>query len=375
MREQQVVDVLQREGPLSRADIARRCNISKPTAAQLVRRLLVAGLIQEAGQTSEGLGRPGQLLRFDPLAGAVIGLDLGGTTTRGVITDLEGTTLATIRKPTPNGGAEAIARFLGELLTELATHPAAPGKVIHVAIGTPGVVDRSARRIAIAPNVPALEEPGFLDLLEAAVQTPLTVLNDVKAATLGELRSMAESHQAPPSNLVYIGIGTGLGFGLVIGGSVHLGSGGRAGEFGLIPYPPGSATTLEGVLSGAAMHRMHQRVGGSGQPEDVFAEAAQQHAAGVAVLDMFLDALAWAVVSVTTLLDPERVVLGGGLGLRCGPYLERIRDSVTQQCGFVPNLAITELGDDAGLLGTVAVALDAARAVAPWLKGGNRAHP
>jgi predicted NBD/HSP70 family sugar kinase len=367
MREQQVVDLLQREGPLSRADIARRCQISKPTAGTLVQRLLATGLIREAGTDRERLGRPGRLLRFDPHAGAVIALDVGGTTTRAVAADLQGNVVADHRRPTPRSDAAATARHLADVVATVGRASSVPATIAHVAIATPGVLDPATRRIALAPNLPALESPDFLDLLESDLPHPLTLLNDVNAATLGV------HHAADvPRDLVYLGIGTGLGLGMLIGGALHAGTAGRAGEFGLVPYPPGAATTLEDHLSGAAIERLHRRAGGSGRPEEAFAEAAHGREPGASVVADLLAALTWAITAITTLLDPPRVVLGGGVGLRCAPYLEQVHATVLRTCGFAPALTITELGDDAGLHGAIAVALASARSVTPWLKGGHR---
>lgn len=367
MREQHVVDLLQREGPLSRADIARRCGISKPTASLLVGRLLRSGLLREEGTVHEGPGRPGRLVSLDPRAGTVVALDVGGTTTRAVLSDLSGRSLATVRTRTPASDAGATADHVASVVAELSTmHPTA-GPLVHVALGTPGVVDEVERRIRYAPNLPALETPGFLDHLRDAVPAPLTVLNDVKAATLGELRSGAG---VAVDDLVYAGIGTGLGFGLVVGREVYEGVGGRAGEFGLAPYPA-FGSTLEDRVSGSAIRTLHLAAGGSGRPEDAFAEAESGRDPGRSIVEGFVHDLAWTVAVLTSLLDPQRVVLGGGIGLRCAPYLEVVTQRVSHACGYAPDLAVTELGDDAGLIGAASVALDAARTVQNWMEGGR----
>ena len=367
MREQHVVDLLQREGPMSRADIARRCGISKPTASLLVGRLLQSGLLREEGMTHEGPGRPGRLVSVDPRAGTVVALDVGGTTTRAVLCDLSGAPLANLRTATPSSDAASTAQHVADVVASLVARRPEGGPLVHVALGTPGVVDENERRIRFAPNLPALEAPGFLDLLRDAVAAPLTVLNDVKAATLGELRRGAG---VAVDDLVYAGIGTGLGFGLVIGREVHEGIGGRAGEFGLAPYPA-FGSTLEDRVSGSAIRKRYLAAGGSGRPEDAFADAEADLEPGRAVIATFIDDLAWAVSVLASLLDPQRVVLGGGIGLRCAPYLDRVASRVTHACGFSPDLAVTELGDDAGVIGAASVALDAARTVQNWMEGGR----
>lgn len=371
MREQAVLDLLRREGPMSRAAIARRCNVSKPTVSTLVENLLRSALVVEGGHERQANGRPGRLVAFNGAAGFVVGMDVGGTTTRAVLADLEGTTVDSLREPTEHGSADALVAHLRSIVERLASRAGVSGRVVEVAIGTPGVVDQARRRVAIAPNLPALETDGFLDRLHAALGVPLTLLNDVNAAALGELHHGAG---VGLRDLVYVSVGTGLGFGLVIGGALHHGVGGRAGELGLIPYPPGSRTTLEDALSGAGLRRRHQRAGGSGEPADAFLEAEQGREPGAALVAAFLTDLVWALSAVTTLLDPERIVLGGGIGLRCASRLDAVRSAVVKSAGFGVDVAIAQLGDDAGLYGAVASALEPAWSVQRWLRGGPLAR-
>lgn len=367
MREQHVLNLLEAEGPMSRADIARRVGVSKPTAALLVGRLLELGLIRENGAVATGPGRPGRLLAFDPSVALIAAFDVGGSVTRGVLTDLRGKTLAQLRTPTPQVDAAGTAEHLAALSRQLRDQSGSRTALMHVALATPGVYDERLGRIQFAPNLPALEEPGFVAEVRARLACPVTFLNDVKAATLGELRRGAG---IPYRDLVYAGIGTGLGFGLAFDRQLFEGVAGRAGEFGLIPLP-GSAGTLEDRVSGAALRALHSAAGGSGRPEDAFAEAAAGHEPGTAVVDAFLNDLAWSLAAIATLVDPECVVLGGGVGMQCRPYLADIEARVRAQCGFTPILCVTELGDDAGLIGAVSVALEAARTVDQWMEGGR----
>lgn len=370
MREQAVVDLLRQEGPMSRAAIARRCRISKPGASHLVETLLQADLLIEGGLEHQGTGRPGRLVAFNDAAGFVVGMDVGGTTIRAVLANLNGMIVRTVREPTERGPANALVGQIARLVRSLSEGPGVHGRVLEVAIGTPGVVDPTRHHISIAPNLLSLEEDGFLERLELAVGLPLTVLNDVNAATLGEFGARPG---ASLDSLVYVSIGTGLGFGVVVDRRLHLGTGGRAGELGLLPYPPGSESTLEDWLSGAGVRRRHRDAGGLGNPEDAFLEAEAGLEPGVSVVSAFLGDLAWTLTVITTLFDPDLIVLGGGIGLRCAPHLDTIRNLVTRASGFTTDVAVARLGDDAGLTGAVTSALEPARSVDRWLKGGPMA--
>lgn len=366
MKEQHVLDLLHQEGPMSRADIARHCGISKPTASHVVDRLIEAKLVHEVGMTPATIGRPGRLVSIHPEAGYVVALDVGGTTTRAITLDLAGSIVARTRTATPMLDAPGTARHIAAIVDDVTRPIRDAGPTVHVAIGTPGVEDPIHHRILYAPNLPALETPGFLTELGDALPTSFTMLNDVKAATLGELDQGAG---VDASQLVYAGIGTGLGFGFVIDGNVRGGAAGRAGEFGLVPYRDGE--TLEAFVSGAAIAARHRALGGTGSPEDAFKEAREGNAPGVQIIDTFLSDLVWAATALTTTLDPEVFVLGGGIGLQCEPYLDTLHDRVQRAVGFAPTFSVTQLGDDAGLTGAGTVALDAARTVGAWLKGGS----
>ncbi len=352
---------------MSRAEISRRCGVSKPTVASDVETLLRLGLVEERGRGPVGTGRPGRLVAFNPVAGFVVGMDVGGTTTRAVLADLDGAVVERYRAATASGSAESLLHQLARIVERFVASRAGDAPVLQVAIGTPGVVDSARRCVAIAPNLPALETHGFLDQLDAALCRPVTVLNDVNAAARGELEHGAGRGV---DDFVYVSVGTGLGLGVVVAGAVHHGVGGRAGELGLLPYPPGSGSILEDALSGRALRAHSLAAGGDGDPETAFRQAEAGVDPGASVIERFQADLAWALVAVVTLLDPRRVVLGGGIGLRCAPFVDRIRADVARLAGIDIDVRVAELGDDAGLSGAVATALERARDVRHWMEGG-----
>lgn len=360
---------------MSRAEIARRCGVSKPTVSSDVETLLALGLVEERGRGASRNGRPGRLVAYDPSAGYVVGMDVGGTTTRAVLADLDGTVVASHRAATAAGSADALLGQLASVVQLLDEARTGDAPVLEVAIGTPGVVDPIRRRVAIAPNLPALEGDGFLDRLDVALGRPVTLLNDVNAATRGELEHGAGRGV---DDLVYVSVGTGLGVGVVVAGVVHHGVGGRAGEIGLLPYPPRSGSILEDALSGRGVRAHALAAGGDGDPETAFRQADAGLDPGASAIARFHTDLAWALVAVATLLDPHRIVLGGGIGLRCEPFIDRIRAEVARIAGFDIDVRVAELGDDAGLTGAVATVLEPARDVRRWMEGGpqrtNRRH-
>lgn len=368
MLSQRIVDLLRNEGPLSRAELARRSAVSKPTVSSVVKPLLEARLVCENGMTARSGGRPAKLLHFNAEAGYVIGMDIGGTTARAAIADLLGNILAVRSETTQAKDPEKLIAQVCGLCHDLARELGADlGRVTAVAIGTPGVIDPESGDLRYAHNLPALELPGTVQRLRHSLEAPILLHNDVNLAALGERwRGAAQALR----HFAFISIGTGLGFGLVTKGDIYKGWGGRAGEFGYVPFPASGGATLEESLSGPGLSQRHRAAGGSGKPEDAFTEAVRGLEPGRGVLQAFLDDLAWAATALATMLDPECIILGGGLGVRCEPFLPALNERLAALTPIVPKLRTSLLRGDAGLSGAIATALAESRSVERWLEGG-----
>lgn len=365
---QDVIDLLRVHGPLSRAEVARRSNVSKPTASTLVKTLIEANLIYEGDLQVDSGGRPARLLHFNAHAGYVIGMDIGGTKARAAIADLQGNILTTITSPTQSKDTtKLITQIKNQCLTLCEQQNITLNNIQAITIGTPGVINPTTSELQYAHNLPALEFAGAVEALRDALGRPVFLLNDVNLAALGE--RWAGAAQAF-RNFVFMSIGTGLGFGVVVGGEVYEGVDGRAGEFGYVPFPPGGSVTLEDRVSGPGIAALHKAAGGSGSSEDAFTEADKGTPPGAGVIHDFLDDLAWAIAALGAMLDPECVILGGGLGVRCEPYLEALRARVASMSPIVPVLKTSVLRGDAGLHGAISVALSESYSVEKWLKGG-----
>lgn len=369
MLSQRIVELLRTKGPLSRAELSRLGGVSKPTVSSVVKTLLKANLVFEDGMRDSIGGRPARLLHFNARVGYVIGMDIGGTKARASVADLLGNVLASTSEPTQASHLDAfVAQVQALCRTLLDEINVSEDDLKTIVIGTPGVVNPATGQLEYAHNLPALQEHDALATLHAVFEQPLLIFNDVNLAALGEHWNGAVKNV---DDFVFISIGTGLGFGIVHQGELFQGSQQRAGEFGYIPYPPGGRTTLEDVVSGPGIARRHCEAGGSGRPEDIFAEASQNESPGNRIVQDFLDDLAWMIAGVATLLDPQHVVLGGGIGVRCGPYLAALQQRTAELTPIVPKIVVSKLLGDAGLYGAIATALLENRSVASWLEGGD----
>jgi predicted NBD/HSP70 family sugar kinase len=247
------------------------------------------------------------------LAGTrVVGLDIGGTKTHGVVLGSDGTVLAEVREQTERG-AEGVLATAAKVFDALRAETGLPfaGRV---GVGVPGLVDgeRGVLRHAVNLDVNGDDLP-LRDLLADRLGVPVVIENDVNAAALAA-RVLARA-----DDVVYLSVGTGLAAGLVLEGRLRRGAHGAAGEIGHVPVDPAGAACgcgqhgcLETIASGAALARAWPS---ADQPPAaaLFRAAAEGDPAAVAARDRFCWGVACAVRVLGLTIDPERIVLGGGV--------------------------------------------------------------
>ena len=206
----------------------------------------------------------------------------------------------------------------------------------------------------------------MLEALRDQLGPRFVVENDVKLATLGE---QAHGQGKGISNFALVSIGTGIGMGIVIDGRLYRGSRGAAGEIGYLPLgePEGKATSrgwLESVAAADGVVANARRLGVKGPltAKQLFEAAREGDATAKEVVRVEAEHLARAVAAVTSVIDPELVILGGGIGgngdLLIKPIEKRLRALLRVPA---PRIVVSALGDDAVVLGALATALATAR--------------
>lgn len=279
-------------------------------------------------------------------ASATIGLDVGGTKILGLLVDPDGAVVQEHRVPTPRGPHALVDALAGcvELLTlDGAAAPAAIGVGIAGLVGTDGVLRYS-------PNIPEVIDLDLRGLLAARTGLPVVVDNDATAATVAEHRLGAA---AGVRDAVYVALGTGIGGGIVLDGAVRRGAHGFAGEFGHMVIDPGGPLCAcgrqgcwETTASGSALGdlaRARVDAGAApailalagGDPTAVTGESAVAAAEGGddaanAVLAAFGDAVGQGISVLVTALDPEVVVVGGGVVEAGDLVMDPIRAAVVR---------------------------------------------
>lgn len=357
--------------PISRAEIARRCGLSKQSVSEIVAELEAAGWVRPTGEVAAGhVGRAATLYSINPGSGLVLGVDLGGTKINAALGDFGGAVLGEATVSTDPRGGHHVIDQIAALARKLAdTHGAPLRRVGCLALGSPGALDRRTGVMAFAPNIPSFGDLDVARELTERLGFAVVVDNDVNMAVLGEQWA---GWGRGLTDFVLVSVGTGIGMGLVIGGELRTGANGAAGEIaylplGADPFDPASRLrgALEEAVGGEGLARRHAELHGSGYAADrhrvpaIFAAAASGEPQARAAVDEEARLLALAVCSVAAVLDPELVVLGGGIGSR-PELLEPVRSWLARLMPVPTEVRTSALGQRAGVLGAVAVALRAA---------------
>ncbi|MFD7437226.1 ROK family protein [Streptomyces sp. NPDC059861] len=236
MNDRAALDLLLEHGPLSRTRIGKLTGLSKPTASQLLARLEAAGLVLVTG-TSEG--RPGpnaQLYAVNPAAAHAAGLDVTPERVLAAVADITGRTVGTYEVATPGRRPlQPVVRQVTDALDGAVKAAGLARADIHrLVIGTPGAFDPNTGRLRYASHLPGWHSPALLDELAAALPMPVEYENDVNLVAVAEQRlGAARGHP----DFVLLWNEGGLGAALVLGGRLHRGWTGGAGEVGFLPVP------------------------------------------------------------------------------------------------------------------------------------------
>ncbi|MEV8630950.1 ROK family transcriptional regulator [Streptosporangium sp. NPDC051023] len=362
---QSLLQLIIHAGPVTRVELARRSALSKQTVSEIVRELERAGWVRETGRVHGRVGRSPVAYEFNPRSGFVIGVDLGGTKLRAGIADLGGEVLHELVEPTDVRGGRHVIEQITALSRRLAALTEASWDAVRcVGIGSPGVPNPQTGVMDFAANIPVFGDLHVGEDLNALLGVPVLLDNDVNMAVLGEhWQGLGQDS----SDFVFVAIGTGVGMGLVVDDEIRRGARGAAGEICYLPlgadaFDPANQVkgAFEEAAAGAGLVRRYVEAGGAklGVPE-LFDAAANGDALAQQVLDDEGRLIAQAVCAVASVLDPELVVLGGGIGSR-PELLDPVRTWLGRLMLQPPEVHTSILGHRASLIGALALALRAA---------------
>jgi predicted NBD/HSP70 family sugar kinase len=353
LNERTVLEEIRAGAPISRAEISRRSGISKPTVSLALRSLLDAGLVREASVRPDGPGYGA--VYFEPVAEAalVLGLDLGARFVRGAVCDLGGAIRARQDVELAVADAADAIDAIGRLRDSLLGTAALDQRLVDtVIVGVPGVVADDGT-LKLVENVAGLEGRRFAGELEHALGLPVTLENDINLAALGEQwRGVADG----VSDFVFLSVGTGMGAGVVLGGELHRGRNGAAGE---LDFALGELGEAVDPAAPQVAELARERTGFA-DPPALFAAARAGDRSALAVVEEVARRIALHLAPVAAVADVELVVLGGGIGANGDLLLDPVGRLLAEWLPFPPRVAVSTLGEAAVLTGAVAVGLQAA---------------
>ncbi|AII44958.1 xylose repressor [Synechococcus sp. KORDI-49] len=287
----------------------------------------------------------------------VIGIDLGGTAIKLARFSRSGDLLAEAQLPTPQPAVPgAVTMALCEAVEEL--DPQRLAAV--VGIGLPGPMDAAARVARVCINLPGWEEVPLADWLEPRLERRVTLANDGNCAVVGEAwRGAAQGY----GDVVLLTLGTGVGGGVLLNGSLFTGHNGAAAEPGLIGVDPegpacnsGNRGSLEQFASIGALRRLSER-----EPRELGRAAAAGDPEALAVWDRYGSSLGVGITSLVYMFTPQLVLLGGGLAGAAPHFLPALRREVESRVQAVSReglrIEACALGNGAGRLGAARLAL------------------
>jgi glucokinase len=294
---------------------------------------------------------------------AVLAVDLGGTAMKGVVVDGTGRELASRTVPTPEHDVVvALTQLLGDLSELAADAGATP---VGAGVVTPGSVDEERGLVRYASNLRWRDVP-LRDLLADALDLPVAVGHDVRAAGLAEQLLGAGRGS---TSFVLVPIGTGVAAAIVNDGELVVGFTGAAGEFGHIPLVPngeqcpcGQRGCLEAYASAGALTRRYAALEGRARTAEEIVGSLGSDPTADRLWDEAVDVLAQGLNVLTILLDPQLIVLGGGLSRAGATLLEPLTTRMTAGLAWRdrPEVVLSELGDRAGRAGAAVLAFRAA---------------
>jgi glucokinase len=291
----------------------------------------------------------------------VIGIDFGGTKIELALARPDGTLLdrELLDTRAELGPWQALDRTVEAVRRlELRAREAHAATVIGYAAVAPGIVQ--SERILLTPNLPGWEDLALARELQGllGLEHAPAVGNDVRAGAMAELRFGALRGTDPG---LYVSLGTGISAAVTIGGRVLAGANRAAGEIayidpGVAPRGPGSAP-LEEIVGGRSIgERASALLGEQVTAAELFERAANDEAAR-AIVDETLDVLARSIANISALIDPELIVVGGGMMASADLILPAIGRRLAETLPFPPRVAAAHFTRDASLHGAVALAL------------------
>jgi len=376
-----ILDVVRDNGSITRAHLGAIIKLSKSAIKEICDDLIRDQLLEEFQPDFESRtpGRPALSLRLARSHGDLLGIDIGADKVIARSATLAGDTLVTkeIRTHREKPDRDYLLSLVARAVSATQSGPGSGGQPFHtVVVSTPGVVDPVTQCVSLAPQIRDWDgtnlRTGVAELIGidpervfVESQTGLSVLAESVAGAAAGLR-----------HVLYVQIGIGIGSGLIVDGRLYAGSVGAAGELGYLPHnfgdiaPAGSGIGAWEWAAGGRAWARHGRAAAleprgahllalaKGVAEDVDAEVVMLgvrdgDAAARDIFERLTDRLAVGIASAICVLNPECVLIAGGLSKGGSMFLDAIQAKIAPLVPVVPDMRLATFGGEGGVAGAV----------------------
>ncbi|MEW5865980.1 MAG: ROK family protein [Bacillota bacterium] len=379
-----VLDMLRVHGPTTRSQLSCLTGISLTKIAEVTRQLARTGLVREGEGPSSG-GRKPTLMYIKSDLFHTVGIDVGTQNLRAVVMDATGSVSASARRYKPLGlssaiGIEDMLSIAREALARAGVHES---QVMGIGVGVTGIVDEVRGTSLFVPGSPQMRDLPVVRLLQEDSKVSNVYITDsVRGMALAESRY---GLGRGISNFVFVNVGVGLGAGIVVDGKVMTGSRGIVGELGHVYVGEsneicccGNYGCLESIASGWALSRRVNRAmsngvvtsirtepttDGSDQIRDLIEAAKSGDKFAVNLLNEAADLLSLGTSTLVNLLNPQRIIVGGGLAEGAGellmePLTRRTKARSLPWLQSEIDIRLSELGEYSAARGVATLAMD-----------------
>ncbi len=360
-----VLENIEKNGSISRADICRTIGLTAPTVSGIVKDLIERGIVDEIGKGNSSGGKKPILLGLNPKAAYMLAVDLGREDgikvalmdlSNNIVEERLGPKIELLK-------GEELKYALNITVNDLIKEGDVPrGKILGICIGVPGIIDFKMKKITVAPYLNW--EVSLQDLALEEIEIPTSIENDVNLMALGE---RAKGIAQGINNFVFIGERIGIGAGIVTNGKLYTGANNAAGEVGYllidVKYDHRNNKGY-GCFEKLASHKAivekarKKMADKTLRAVEVFEIAARGNSIAIGIVKETLKFLAYGISNISCVLDPELVVIGGGISILPDDFLEEIRTNIRELIPLLPRIEFSKLGEDGVLVGAAVKVLE-----------------
>lgn len=361
-----ILNKIRKDGPISRAQIARETNLTPPTVSSNVKELLEQKIVEERDVGESQGGRKPTMLVINDQAFCIIGVDAGPENIQCIVSDLAGKILkrSEIKLELPAGNSQFIDALKKGISICLDGMPKSENEVIGIGIAMHGVVDVEKGMSLYAPNL-GLSDIPIKEQLEKAFGLEVKVENDARAMALGEFWF---GNHGDVRSMLAVNIGRGVGAGLIIDGKLYHGASDIAGEIGHMTIDLhgeicecGNRGCLQTFVTGPAIARKVKAPANPLTAETIYELAVGGNEDYASILTESGRAMGIGLTNLIHIINPEKIILGGGVSKAEKFLLPAIRETIEESAltasASRTQVEVTKLGDDATLIGAITLLL------------------